>query len=139
MVTGTHIIIDGYKSANGKGIYSLPTLHNKQRGHTSMSNSATNTVRLWTENNSTLNEYKDHLVEQAFSISELQEEIKDFITEECMPELTGIAGDFISHALAEVNWRELAEDYWSEKEEEDVEDVEDVDLEDMRIFWRNNS
>lgn len=90
------------------------------RTHEGWSNRATWAVNLWLSNDEGL--YMDvlELAEEArrHPTQRLDDAIKDYV-DELLPDRTGLEADLIQTALADVDWREIA-DGWAQKETEGV-------------------
>jgi hypothetical protein len=80
-------------------------------------------VALWIDNEQYSQEYWREQAENAESIHDLEEELKQYFQDE-MPVVTGTYADLLQSALDNVNWRELAEMYFNEAHEEDEEEKE---------------
>lgn len=80
-------------------------------------------VALWIDNEEGSYNYWRERTQEAESIHELEDMLKDE-HEENMPEVTGIYSDLLQAALDSVNWYEIAENYWKEYREEEEEELE---------------
>lgn len=59
--------------------------------------------------------------EDADDVQELERQFQNYYEDEVRPELNGMFNDLMQSALAEVNWQEIAENYWEEyKPKEDA-------------------
>jgi hypothetical protein len=88
-------------------------------------NYATWNVALWIDNDEYTSDYKNTLVQQARSEQELEEAVKSWVLEDLLPvPETGMASDIFGWATEQINWGELANNYWEDKEPEEDEDEE---------------
>jgi hypothetical protein len=74
-------------------------------------------VALWIDNDQGLQGDVNDMAQNSTSIYDLETTLKDYI-EELKPEVEGMWADLLNAALSEVNWRELAENYYNEAHEE---------------------
>ena len=78
-------------------------------------------VNLWFENDEGL--YRDllYLAQEADNVYDLSQDIKAMV-EEWTPEVTGLFADLINAALSEVDWQEIAQQWWDAAYEDEDEE-----------------
>lgn len=89
--------------------------HNEYNGYY---NFETWNVALWIDNDEGLQDEVNRMARQNKSAYNLEDELKDFI-EEMKPEVSGMWADLLNAAISEVNWQEMAENYYQEAHEDD--------------------
>lgn len=68
-------------------------------------------VNLWLSDEGASNDIVE--MSKQHDIPSLAQVLKDYVSD-LMPELNGLAGDLLGHAIDSVNWYELAEAYHSD-------------------------
>ena len=89
-------------------------------------NYATWAVALWVDNDEGLHNHRNWLVKVSRREGEtrrvwLADALKEWV-EEMMPELQGLAGDLLTHAVERVDWMELAKAWVEDAVEDEDED-----------------
>lgn len=80
-------------------------------------------VKLWLDNyEGTYHEVR-HLVRGADDSDDLAKQLEDWVTEAFIPKLDGMAGDILTAAMGEVDWREIAAAYWEDEHEDDEDEA----------------
>ena len=83
-------------------------------------------VNLWIDENQGSSNFKDELVEQAATIGDLADSLKDWIEEDNpLGDQANMFSDLLGWALKQVDWYELAEKYWGGKKQEETDDDEE--------------
>jgi hypothetical protein len=90
-------------------------------------------VALWIDNEPGSYEQRRDLARAARNAWQLADSLRDWILEDA-PNLGGLYGDLLGAALGEVNWQEIAENWYAEEHGDDDEDdnAEEADAEPAR-------
>ena len=95
------------------------------KGHNGWSNYETWNVALWVDNDQGAYEHRCEMARRARSPHALASNVKEWV-EDMAPDLgTTMFADLLNAALSEVDWYEIAENWYAEAHEDDAEDEEE--------------
>jgi ketopantoate reductase len=95
-------------------------------GHNGWTNYETWNVALWIDNEEGSHRERCDMARRARSASDLADRLKDWVTE-MAPDLgASMFSDLLSAALSEVNWDEIAGNWYEEAHEDEVEEEEET-------------
>ena len=84
-------------------------------GYSGWDNYETWCVHLWLDNEEALQADARHLARSGRTVYESAERLKEYVTEELLPDLgASFAADLLGAAMSEVNWVEIAESFREE-------------------------
>lgn len=107
---------------------------NEDRRYNGFTNKYTWLVNVWLDNDYGLWSMVNKWSSDCDDVSELAEQVKDFVVDETNPlvESASMYSDILGYALAQVDFLQVVESYWDERDTDD-EDNDDNDCVDDEL------
>jgi len=101
----------------------------RDRSYNGWTNYETWCVALWIDNEPGTYEERRDLARRARDEYSYSKDLKAWVEEELIPDLGAtMAADLLGAALSEVNWQEIAENWYSEEHEDDEAEGEPAEV-----------
>lgn len=102
---------------------------NEDSGYNVFTNKYTWLVSLWLDNDYGLHSLVNEFANDCDDVTELAERVKDFVVDESNPlaDQASMYSDILGYALAQVNFVEVVQGFWDEREVDEDEDDSDAD------------